>query len=66
MRLHERTLLVQRAEDELAVLVSEFCSKKGLTTIEAVGCLLSITQRTNKYAIRFERHGDETRKADEA
>lgn len=66
MRVHERTFLVQGAENELSLLVSKLVDEKGLTEIETVGCLLSIAQRWNMYTLRVERHGHSGKKADEA
>lgn len=67
MKLHERTLPVQRAENELGTLVWQWIERHDLTYTEAVRCLLSITQGVTKYQLRQERHPDDPdTKADEA
>lgn len=67
MRLHERFMLVKKAENELSGLVLDWITRHDLTYWEAVGALLSEAQNLKKYALREERHPDEpNKKGDEA
>jgi hypothetical protein len=66
VKLHPRTLPVQRARIELDELVWKWMNAHDVTYVEAVRCLLEVTQTITKYQLREERHpGDPERKADE-
>jgi len=67
LRLHPRTMMVQRAEAEFRVCVLEFLdSHDGLTDVELAGIMLLAPAIPIKYALRAERHPDDpSRKADE-
>ena len=66
LKLHARTMLVQRASAELHTLILEFQERAGLTDIEMAVVLTERQQSVLKYALRAERHPDDPeRKADE-
>ena len=67
LRLHPRTMSVQRAEAEFRVVVLEFLdSHADLTDIELAGIMLIAPEVPIRYALRRERHPDDpSRKADE-
>jgi hypothetical protein len=66
MRLHARTLPVQSARLDLETKVWEWMQEHDVTYVEAVRCLLEVTQEITKYQLREERHpGDSDHKADE-
>lgn len=66
MKLHERTLAVQRAEAEIAAAVWAHPAVARLTDVELAGVLLRIAQRALTFALREERHPDDPeKKADE-
>ena len=68
LRLHPRTMPVQRAHAELGTMISEWWGRQDdLTPAELVGILLQETAAVHKYVLRAERHPDDPdRKADEA
>jgi len=68
LRLHARTMPVQRAHAELGMMISKWWGEQdGLTPAELVGILLQETASIHKYVLRAERHPDDPgRKADEA
>jgi hypothetical protein len=67
LRLHPRTMRVQRAEAEFRVAVLAFLdANSDLTDIELAGIMLLAPAIPIKYALRAERHPDDpSRKADE-
>jgi len=67
LRLHPRTMPVQRAHAELSLLISRWWRERDeLTPAELVGILLEETRSIHKYVLREERHpGDPDHKADE-
>jgi len=67
LKLHPRTMLVQRAEAEFHVLVARFLdAHSDLTDIELAQIMLIAAPIPLKYALRAERHPDNpSRKADE-
>ena len=67
LRLHSRTMMVQRAEAEFHVLIAQFlCDHDHLTDIELAGIMLLAPEIPLRQALRAERHPDDpTRKADE-
>jgi hypothetical protein len=67
LRLHRRTMLVQRAESEFRVVVLDFLDKNDhLTDVELAQIMLLAPAIPLKYALRAERHPDDpSRKADE-
>lgn len=66
MRLHSRTMPVSRAQSELGIWVWKWMDDHNLTYVEAVRCLLEVTQGITKYQLRQERHPDDPdAKADE-
>lgn len=65
MKLHERTLLVQRSRNEMQALVIRIQERDDLTDLEALGILNEISAQILKYALRAERHpGDPEQPAD--
>jgi len=67
MKLHPRTLPVQRAANELELLLIRFQEEHELTDVEMLRALLETSQRITKYMLREERHpGEPDHKADEA
>jgi hypothetical protein len=65
MKLHPRTPLVQQARTALDSLVWDWMTAHDVTYVEAVRCLLEVTQGITKYQLRMERHpGDPDAKAD--
>ena len=66
MKLHERTMHVQKAQNELSALFLDWLKKQDLTWNEAAVCLHQIEGRCLMYMLRDERHPDEPdKKADE-
>ncbi len=67
LRLHPRTMLVQKAEAEFQVCLLQFLdSHSHLTDIELAHIMLIAPVVPLQYALRAERHPeDPTRKADE-
>ena len=67
LRIHSRTMMVQRAEGEFHVLVAQFLNDHShLTDIELAQIMLIAPPIPLKYALRAERHPDDPeRKADE-
>jgi hypothetical protein len=59
LKLHPRTLMVQKAGNEMAEAVIAIVAKYDLTFIEEVGCLTGIIQQSGKFALRQERHPDD-------
>ena len=67
LRLHPRTMPVQRAEGKLHGHLLDVMTEFDLTYTEAAVILASLTSNALKYALRGERHpGNPDRKADEA
>ncbi len=67
MKLHWRTLIVQRAEGEVKSAVTAILEKHSLTLVEMIGILARELESLTRYVIRGERHpGDPTKKGDEA
>ncbi len=66
MRLHERTLLVQRARGEFTDLCTEFLRGHDLTWGEWTSILGDALAQNARYQIREERHPDSDKKGDEA
>ena len=66
LRLHPRTMPVQRAYAELGELLLEWETRHELTPIEAAMGMTEQLQRLLKYELRGERHPDDPdHKADE-
>lgn len=66
MRLHPRTLPVEKAGSDLSGLVVDWVKRHDLTYTEALRCLLAEAMRMSKLVLRNQRHpGDPERKADE-
>lgn len=66
LRLHPRTIPVQRAEADLRMDMFGFQEQHGLTAIEMLQCLTIVQQSILKMMLRVERHPDDPgRKADE-
>jgi hypothetical protein len=65
VKLHPRTLPVRVAGNELERLLVTFQAERDLTAVEMLGLLTECQQRTLKYMLRVERHGDADKKADE-
>jgi hypothetical protein len=66
LRLHERTMIVQRYRGELGMLVWESEAARVLTDIELAGVLMELAGEPLRGALRQERHGRRDKKADEA
>lgn len=66
MKLHPRYYIVKDAELELSAFFLTLMEKHELTFGEAVKALNAQIANVAKYAIRFERHGDDSdKKGDE-
>lgn len=66
MRLHERTLMVQKARGEISTMVFEYAEKNDLTSVELLQALTSVIETELKYMLRAERHPDDpSKRADE-
>jgi hypothetical protein len=66
LRLHPRTMPVQKAEAKLEQLLLEFQDEYDLTDIEMLRILIGRQMTITKYMLRAERHPeDPERKADE-
>jgi hypothetical protein len=66
LRLHRRTMPVQRASAAIKSALIALQSEWDLTDVEMVAVLLDAAQSVHKYALRRERHPDDPdRKADE-
>jgi hypothetical protein len=59
IKLHERTMKVQTAQNELEALISKFVKKNDLTMVETLQVLTSYIQTELKYALREERHPED-------
>ena len=67
MKLHERTMHVQRARALLHNQVINFAEQQELTNVEVTDLLLHVAGRFNLMTLRAERHPDDPeKKADEA
>jgi hypothetical protein len=67
LRLHPRTMPVQRAEVEIRAQLLDLQEEYDLTDIEMLRILISAQQSITKYMLRAERHpGNPDMKADEA
>lgn len=67
MKLHARTMFIQNARAELAILVTKWSKKHDLSIAEIVQLLLHVALEFQVYAIRDERHpGKPDKKGDEA
>ena len=67
MKLHERTLKVNRARAELHNYILDFHQQHDLTDAETSGILIYLASRFNLFILRAERHPDDPeKKADEA
>lgn len=67
MRLHERTLPVNRAAAEFRAMVWQWVDGQDLTYAEFLGMVLDLAQGVKKHMLREERHpGEPDKKADEA
>jgi hypothetical protein len=67
LRLHPRTMPVQKAEGHFKRYVHEFQDEYDLTDIEMLRALIDAQQSITKYMLRAERHPDNPdQKADEA
>jgi hypothetical protein len=58
MKLHQRTLTVQRARTALSAAVSDVIEKHDLTFAEVFSILSQEIEQWAKYAVRAERHPD--------
>jgi len=67
VRIHPRTRIVQRAEQEIGEAVSTAVGQHDLTYVELTQILASAQLHWAKYALRSERHPDDPDKGgDEA
>jgi hypothetical protein len=66
VRLHERTLPVARALNELTGFLLDHQQKHGLTDAELLRWHAQQIAAIAKYEVRHERHGDADKKGDEA
>ena len=62
MKLHPRTLIVQKAGTEMHKAILDIVVKYDLSFIEEVGALAQIIAQASKYALRQERHPEEPSK----
>lgn len=66
LRLHPRTMPVERAKAELGMILARFQADADLTDTEMLVILAEQRRRLLKYRLRAERHPDDPdRKADE-
>ena len=66
MKLHKRTMLVQKAAAELDSLLIEWLERHDLTWLEAIQTLQIKSAYWMRYPLRSERHPDDPeKKADE-
>jgi hypothetical protein len=65
MKLHERTTIVSRAENEIRAAVATAALRFRLTPLELLRVLIGLAQQESTYALRRERHGTYDKKADE-
>ena len=66
LKLHKRTMLVQRARADLGMYLCTFQKEHDLTDVELAQILTRQLESVLKYVLRAERHpGDPERKADE-
>ena len=66
LKLHHWTRAVTRAEIELEGALSDVMKKHSLTYCEALICCTQMMQNILKFALRFERHPDNSdKRADE-
>jgi hypothetical protein len=66
MKLHPRYHIVAKARNKLSEFVLDQMSSSDLTPGEIVQNLLQVAIETNRFVVRWERHGDYAKKADEA
>jgi hypothetical protein len=66
MKLHERTFPVKHARDELDEAISKLADKYNLTYGELTSIIGGYLTSMAMYQIREERHGDVSKKGDEA
>lgn len=66
IKLHERYFKVNEAGAEIDMAISKIASESELTIAEIVQILAEQIMNYNKYAIRYERHGNTEQKANEA
>jgi len=67
MKLHPRFKVTQEASDKISKAVSDIQNDYELTDWELVGILLEEALQVKRYALRSERHpNDSNKKADEA
>ena len=65
MKIHPRTMVVQKADTEINRAINEIWKKYDLTNNEILMILTGSQQSLLKWALRRERHGDEDKGADE-
>jgi hypothetical protein len=65
MRISERAKKVNADKANLEYFISEYQSQHSLTDIEVMQALNSYQQTLLKYMLRYERHGDMAKPADE-
>jgi len=63
VRLHPRERLVDLAENELTRAILDVREKHDITGVEYLQFLTLEMQRTLKYMLRYERHGDGEKEA---
>lgn len=66
MQLHKRTMLVNIAKADIQTAILKIANDKDLTFGEVMSILGGIIQSSSMYEIRQERHGDASKKGDEA
>ena len=65
MKLHPRRAQVVEAELAMSKAVNDVMAGHDVTPIEMIGILTSLLAQQQKYALRYERHGNYNKKADE-
>ena len=66
MQLHQRSNMVARTKGDIELAILKIVDEKDLTFGEIVSVLGGIIQNFAMYQIREERHGDASKKGDEA
>ena len=66
IQLHERHEVTHMAEVDLRIFLLDWRKKHDLTLVEELRLLMDSCQSISKYLLRWERHEDMSKKADEA
>lgn len=66
IKMHERVLKVQKAQATITCDLIQAQNEHELTDIEMLQCINQYVASKLKYMLRYERHGDMDKPADEA